>query len=180
MSTTTKAPEKVPEAKVPEPVVYTSSTTAPSTSPSPEPVITPETKPQPAYTPPAKPSTTTALAAAPSTPPGSSGGACSKGSPCKGDITYYEAGMGACGFPSDGSKEDVVALPHGLMGTQSNGNPFCGRKVTITLNGKSIVAEVVDKCMGCEPEDLDLSNHAFEQLADFDVGRTTATWHFND
>ena len=35
------------------------------------------------------------------------------------------------------------------MGEQSNGNPYCGRTATITANGKSVVAKLVDKCMGC-------------------------------
>lgn len=36
-----------------------------------------------------------------------------------------------------------------MMGEISNGNPFCGRKVSITANGKTVTATAVDKCMGC-------------------------------
>ena len=44
----------------------------------------------------------------------SSGGACGEiGGQCSGDITYYEAGLGACGWTNDGSSEDVFALAHG-------------------------------------------------------------------
>lgn len=109
----------------------------------------------------------------------STGGACSKGSTCNGDITYYEAGLGACGWTTDGETDDVIALSHLLMGTQSNGNPYCGKTVTIKLGSKTIIAKVVDKCMGCEINAIDLSNHAFNQLADFGVGRTKAEWYFN-
>jgi hypothetical protein len=94
-------------------------------------------------------------------------------------MTYYDAGLGACGWTTDGETEDVVALSHVLMGTQSNGNPYCGKTITIKLNGKSIVAKVVDKCMGCEIHAIDLSNHAFKQLEDMGVGRTQAEWYFN-
>lgn len=115
-----------------------------------------------------------------STPSGSSSGECNSGSPCSGDITFYEAGLGACGLTSDGSSENVVALPHEFMGTQSNGNPFCGKTVTIVYGGKTVQATVVDKCMGCVGRDLDLSNAAFDGLGIAEsVGRTTADWYFN-
>jgi len=87
--------------------------------------------------------------------------------------------MGACGNVSDGNVEKVIALPHGLMGTQSNGNPYCGKTVTITHNGKSTTATVADKCMGCTGNSIDLSNAAFLELDSFDIGRTTAEWYFN-
>lgn len=114
-----------------------------------------------------------------STGSGSSNGPCSSGNACSGDMTHYEAGLGACGWQSDGSTENVVALSHLMMGTQSNGNPFCGKSVTVKLNGKSIVAKVVDKCMGCEIHAIDLSDVAFAALEDMGVGRTQVEWYFN-
>lgn len=107
-------------------------------------------------------------------PAASGGGACGEvGGKCSGDLTFYEAGLGACGDTNNGNTEAVFALAHGMlkanspiatakndwrliaflklgmMGTQSNGNPYCGRTATITANGKSVVAKLVDKCMGC-------------------------------
>lgn len=35
------------------------------------------------------------------------------------------------------------------MGTQSNGNPFCGRTAAIVYQGKTIHGTLTDKCMGC-------------------------------
>ncbi|KAE9378008.1 hypothetical protein N431DRAFT_435171 [Stipitochalara longipes BDJ] len=135
----------------------------------------------PAYTPLAE--TSSAAAAVSSSPAasGSSTGTCSPGSPCQGDITYYEAGLGACGLTTNGTIERVIALPHVLMGTLSNTNPYCGKTVTIkcTATGKTTTATVVDKCMGCENYAIDLSNAAFEELDDLAIGRTTATWWFN-
>ncbi|KUJ15663.1 uncharacterized protein LY89DRAFT_587490, partial [Mollisia scopiformis] len=96
-----------------------------------------------------------------------------------GDITYYEAGLGACGWTSDGSTEQVVALPYELMGTQSNGNPYCGKTITISYQGKTTQAKVVDKCMGCMGDSIDLSNAAFLELAELAVGRASAEWWFN-
>lgn len=135
----------------------------PSTAPAPVPV---------ASTQPEAPSSSAAS--------GSPSGDCSSGSPCSGDITFYEAGLGACGETTDGETDNVVALPWAFMGTQSNGNPFCGKTITISKGGKTVQATVVDKCMGCVGRDLDLSNKAFQDLGvDFSVGRTTADWWFN-
>jgi len=94
-------------------------------------------------------------------------------------MTHYDAGLGACGWETDGSTENVVALSHIMMGTQSNGNPYCGKTITVKLNGKSITAKVVDKCMGCAMYAIDLSNVAFSSLADMGVGRTQVEWFFN-
>lgn len=101
---------------------------------------------------------------------------------CEGDITYYTAGLGACGTTNDGDTQSVVALPYELMGTQSNGNPYCGKTITVTLNGVSTTALVVDKCMGCTGYSIDLSVKAFSDLTpDYvTIGRTTASWYFND
>lgn len=186
-----------PESTYVAPPPPSSTSVAPTPSPEPEPTSTyvapapvvesstyvapvVET-PTPVYTPVA--ATTSAAPVAASTysssSGGSTGGVCSSGSPCEGDITYYEAGLGACGETTDGSVDKVIALPVGLMGSQSNGNPYCGKTVTIKKGSKTTTATVVDKCMGCEGNSIDLSNAAFLELAEFDVGRTTATWWFN-
>jgi expansin (peptidoglycan-binding protein) len=72
-----------------------------------------------------------------------------------------------------------VALSHLLMGTQSNGNPYCGKTITVNYKGKTTTAKVVDKCMGCDIFSIDLSDKAFGELADLGIGRASATWHFN-
>jgi len=155
---------------------------APSSSSRPEaPVFV---APEPSYTTAAE-TTTAAAVAAPvsssSSSSDSSSGVCSSSSPCEGDITYYTAGLGACGLTTDGTVDKVVALPHALMGPLSNDNPYCGKTITIKCSstGKTTTATVVDKCMGCEDYAIDLSNAAFGDLDDFAVGRTGATWYFN-
>lgn len=176
------APEPTPEP-IPEPVP----------EPIPEPVVQPqpvveEPQPQVQQAPPPPPPVqpvAQVVDTTPITPPTSGGstgsvtGDCSSPFSCSGEITFYQAGLGACGETHDGLSESVVALPHGMMGTQSNGNPFCGRKVQIRKNGMMVEAEVVDKCMGCVGQDLDLSEKAFAALGiDQGVGRTTAEWNF--
>ncbi|TGO07352.1 hypothetical protein BTUL_0288g00010 [Botrytis tulipae] len=94
-----------------------------------------------------------------------------------GDLTYYDVGLGACGTTNSDS-ELVVAMSAGLMGTQSNGNPNCGKKIKINYGGKSVTVKVVDKCMGCARYDLDLSPAAFKALAPESAGRIKGTWSF--
>lgn len=159
----------------------------PHSAPSPTHVaLVVDTVTTPIYVP---PTTTTApvqvttapssLAPAPSSP--SSGASCTARSPCVGFLTYYIAGVGACGVTSDGNSELVVALPFGLMDTLSNDNPYCGKTITIEHNGQSIVATVVDKCMGCHDYSIDLSINAFSSLGiDLKIGRVTGTWYFNN
>ncbi|POS87993.1 hypothetical protein EPUL_000535 [Erysiphe pulchra] len=109
-----------------------------------------------------------------------SSGSCTAGSPCNGDITYYDpgTGAGACGWQNT-KDEPVVALPHAFMGEKSNGNPYCGKTITIVRNGKTSTARVVDKCMGCTGFSIDLSDSVFTQLAALSVGRTSAKWWIN-
>ncbi|RBQ68903.1 hypothetical protein VDGD_00019 [Verticillium dahliae] len=66
------------------------------------------------------------------------------------------------------------------MGTQSNGNPMCGQTITVSANGKEVVCTVRDKCMGCEPEAIDVSKAAFLELfGSLTAGRTEVKWWFN-
>ncbi|KAI6248080.1 hypothetical protein HI914_03453 [Erysiphe necator] len=110
-----------------------------------------------------------------------SAGQCTSGSPCNGDITYYDPGVGsgACGWKNT-KDEPVVALPHAFMGEKSNGNPYCGKTITIVHNGKTSTARVVDKCMGCTGFSIDLSDSVFSQFEALSVGRTSAKWWINN
>ncbi|KAI4190487.1 MAG: hypothetical protein L6R41_000792 [Letrouitia leprolyta] len=100
---------------------------------------------------------------------------------CSGDITFYDTGLGACGWTNDGTTEKVFALAHGMMGEQSNGNPFCGRQAEISLDGKTATGKLVDKCGGCEGQSIDLSHALFQELASESLGRISdVKWHFID
>jgi len=109
--------------------------------------------PTPAYTPP----TSTSVIAAAATSAGADAGA-APATHYSGDITYYNpaGGYGACGWTIQDS-DPTVALAHGMMGDQSNGNPWCGKKITISFNGATHTATVGDKCMGCDGESIDLT-----------------------
>ncbi|KAH8800712.1 hypothetical protein F5884DRAFT_685392 [Xylogone sp. PMI_703] len=97
-------------------------------------------------------------------------------------MTYYIAGLGACGSVNDGSTEKIVALAEDFMGSDSNNNSYCGKEITITCldTNKSTKATVRDKCTACKGFSIDLSMAAFIDLDDLLVGRAKAAWYFND
>lgn len=101
-----------------------------------------------------------------------------------GDLTYYGPGMGACGVVS-GDDDPIVAVSHYVFdavqaGSNPNANPLCGRKIRAERNDngamKSVDLTVVDRCTGCQPDDLDVSPGMFAKLADPTLGRVTVTW----
>jgi hypothetical protein len=121
--------------------------------------------------------------------------------------TFYTPGLGACGGTNN-ENQDVVAIPFGLWdqvpgwdGANPNNNPICGKSIDITYQGKTVTAVVVDECMGCTNNgscgqscqlcifclsvltllnSVDMSPHAFNQLADPSLGRIHGIswkWH---
>lgn len=171
------APQTLEEESAPAPTQQAPTQQAPTTTAAP--VV------QAAVT--SSSSTSSAAPAATSSTSSSSGsssgytGSCSQGSPCSGDITYYDTATTAsnpssCGTTNDGQTELVLALPHGIM---TDGD--CGKSVTITYNGVSKTGTVVDKCMGCDNNSIDLSRAFFEALAgSLDAGRISGVdWYIN-
>lgn len=107
-----------------------------------------------------------------------------------GDLTYYQAGLGACGW-TDGQDDHIVSISHYVFdaagsssstGGNSNDNPLCGMMIRAkrydeAVGGeRSIDLKVADRCTGCQPDDLDTTIGAFEQLAPVASGRVDVTW----
>jgi hypothetical protein len=98
---------------------------------------------------------------------------------CAGDLTYYTAALGACGYTTDGTTVLGVALPHDFMGTASNSNPYCNMTLDVTYGTTIVQATVIDKCMGCTAESIDLTEALFGSLGiDVTLGRVTGSWKF--
>jgi len=104
-----------------------------------------------------------------------------------GDLTYYTPGLGACGYTS--SETDlIVSISHFVYealtpGANPNAMPLCGKMVRarrVNEEGKmaSVDLRIVDKCMGCEPTDIDVSPAAFDMLADHGKGRVKVDWAY--
>lgn len=99
----------------------------------------------------------------------------SQGKEYEGEATHYQPGLGSCGGRNDAS-EMVVAVSHSkydakAKGQNPNKNPYCGKKLKVSYQGKSIEVKVVDRCPGCGENDLDLSPTAFKKLAPLGKGR---------
>ncbi|KAH0543045.1 hypothetical protein GP486_008596, partial [Trichoglossum hirsutum] len=128
------------------PAVTPAAENTPSPPPQQHPPPPPAQSPSPVdtYTPPPPPKDSP-----PSGNQGGSGsnGGCAPGSPCSGDLTYYEAGLGSCGMTNNGATDSVVALAHEFM--EQGPGQYCGRTITISRGGKTTTAIVRDKCEGC-------------------------------
>ena len=160
-------------------------------APPPPPSTTTTSSSSSAYVPPPPPpssTTTSSVYVAPPTsssvaPPSGGGGGGGGGSSHTGDLTYYTVGLGACGEDQTGQDMtgNIVAISHLLMGEQSNGNPMCGKSITIKANGKTCHGIVTDKCMGCEEFAIDVSEKLFTELwGGLGGGREPVEWWFDD
>ncbi|TDZ20934.1 Allergen Asp f 7-like protein [Colletotrichum orbiculare MAFF 240422] len=104
-----------------------------------------------------------------------------RGDKFTGSITYFEPGLGACG-QTNSAGDFIVALSAAKMGSISNGNPYCGRKISISYPGSPTVdATVVDKCPGCAENDIDVTTAVFTKLfGSLTAGRVSGvTWELH-
>ena len=119
-----------------------------------------------------------------------------------GDLTYYDLGgaesLGACGLPGYDNFDNVVSISKALFdkaaetvaGAKENPNlnPLCGRSIRVQLgeagddnNNREVVVTIIDRCVGCAPQDLDLSRIALMSLgADLAQGRVRGNWAWID
>lgn len=102
------------------------------------------------------------------------------GGPYNGELTYYATGLGACGIDSkDG--DNIVSVSHLLFdavssGSNPNQNPLCGKMIRARRSTGSVDLKVVDRCTGCQPRDLDITEKTFAKLANVDQGRVDVEW----
>ncbi|WP_279627713.1 RlpA-like double-psi beta-barrel domain-containing protein [Amycolatopsis tolypomycina] len=58
-------------------------------------------------------------------------------------------------------------------------DPLCrGVSIRVSHNGRTLTVPVVDKCPSCDSAHIDLSQPAFAQLADTNLGNIPVTWSF--
>ncbi|KAF2864097.1 hypothetical protein K470DRAFT_254427 [Piedraia hortae CBS 480.64] len=178
-SETSSAPAPAPTTSSLE---QTSSYAAPTSSSS-APASSSESMPTSSYVAPtstsAASSTATSAYGTPSSPSsgssGLSGGLAASGAQYSGDLTWYDTGLGACGWNS-GSNDDIVAISETIFDSYNTGNPnnnpLCGKTLTITgADGSEYTAKIVDRCPGCAKADLDLSHGFFNRVTNNGDGR---------
>ncbi|MER7174380.1 expansin EXLX1 family cellulose-binding protein [Streptomyces mesophilus] len=141
-------------------------TTAGTSSPAPK---------RSASTEPAPPSPTKTARSSREPATASQAGRIQPGTPYKGVATAYEAadGDGACLF---GPSPDLMIAA--MNTTDYETAKACGAHVLVrAANGKSITVRITNECpLPCAPGQLDLSQQAFAELADLEVGRILITW----
>jgi len=91
-------------------------------------------------------------------------------------FTFYDVGEGACGKTN--SRDDfIVALNSAQYGSGYPG-PQCFKTITITANGKTTQATIMDECPGCPYGGLDMSRGLFDFFASESVGVLSGSWSF--
>jgi hypothetical protein len=98
-----------------------------------------------------------------------------------GDLTYYDLTAGTTSCGGNYANTDMVvalAIPDMANGANPNNNPKCNAPITITYNGVTVSATVVDTCGGCAAGSIDLSPTLFTALTGgLGAGRVGgATW----
>ncbi|KAI5859712.1 hypothetical protein GGS23DRAFT_600096 [Durotheca rogersii] len=188
----------------PTPAAPETPTTSPTSTSVAQPTTTSIYQAPPPPPPPPAPTTTSTPSPAPvetpsyDTSPPASGGSSSGGSSADGipygkkydgEITYYNAALGACGYPDEGKddSENIVAIPKDFWdaistatsyGINQPAHPLCDKTITIsTADGKTAKAVIRDRCAGCVGSAIDVTPHAFLQLfGSLDGGRLEASW----
>ncbi|KAI0343860.1 hypothetical protein BDW22DRAFT_1301510, partial [Trametopsis cervina] len=86
-------------------------------------------------------------------------------------FTYYSAGQGACG-DTNNDNDWIVAIDSGHYDSSN----WCHKTITLSYNGKSAKAQVVDRCEGCPSGGLDLTPGLFSYFANKDEGVIYGSW----
>ncbi|KAH8104792.1 Non-catalytic module family EXPN protein [Cristinia sonorae] len=89
--------------------------------------------------------------------------------------TWYDAGLGACGY-TDSNNDLVVALPVKAYGNGENCNKYL--QIKNTASGATARGRVRDKCPGCEGESIDMSPALFKELGSLDQGVLQIEWKY--
>jgi len=93
-----------------------------------------------------------------------------------GQATYYEVGLGACGY-TDTDSEPVVAISHLIYGSGGNCNQWM--QITNKATGISQYGKTRDECEGCAEYAIDLSPSLFKSLGvPLSQGVQEVEWHF--
>ncbi|KAI9493884.1 hypothetical protein BDB00DRAFT_787561 [Zychaea mexicana] len=99
----------------------------------------------------------------------------------QGSGTFYDAETRTASCGKVHTNHDlVVALSAKQMGEdRSSKNENCGKHVEVVgPSGQQVQAEVVDYCMTCDDDGLDMTPAVFEKIADFSTQRTNIKWKF--
>ncbi|KAF8344163.1 uncharacterized protein EI90DRAFT_2964081 [Cantharellus anzutake] len=91
--------------------------------------------------------------------------------------TWYPAGLTACGVVTK-TNDFIVAISRDLFGGQPG--RYCFDSITITCNGKTAQATVMDLCEVCPYWGLDMSPGLFKHFSDLGSGVLSVDWKFDN
>ena len=91
-------------------------------------------------------------------------------------LEIFEAGGGACNV-TYAATDNVVALS-----SKQYNDDVCFNDITLTANGKTTQARVVDRCNTCPPGGLGLSESLSDYFANTSIGARVlgGSWFFTD
>ncbi|KAJ4378401.1 hypothetical protein N0V86_006104 [Didymella sp. IMI 355093] len=176
-------------APSPTPVVVSSAAPAPkpvetSSAPAPAAPTTTEAAYTPAPVSSAAPAAVSSAAPAPAAQEQSTGSTSTGESFTSVDLTInpLNGALGACGEPMN-ADDMYVALAAPAWGastydtmTGKATNKWCGQKIKIEYNGKSVDAKIMDMCPGCAGHDIDLSDAAWAAIGMTEYTRVKGSW----
>jgi len=88
---------------------------------------------------------------------------------------FTSAGHGACGQMIDASTGFFASVGQAhFTSTNPNEDRICGQCIEVSYNGQKLTLPIVDKCGGCDKNDLLLSAPAFQHLAN-----SKSAWEIN-
>ncbi|KAF8972253.1 RlpA-like double-psi beta-barrel-protein domain-containing protein-containing protein [Flammula alnicola] len=95
-----------------------------------------------------------------------------------GDATFFDfnGGIGACG-QSINNGDHSAALNAAQYGSGFPG-PECFKNINVTYQGTSAILAIVDECITCGTNGLDLTQGAFTLFAPLSAGIIPVTWDF--
>lgn len=75
--------------------------------------------------------------------------------------------------------EFAVIGGDGLINCDPNSVCHIPLTATVKHGGKQIQVKIVDRCVACKKDDIDLTPRAFAALANRSLGRTDVVWQFD-
>lgn len=182
VSSAAPAPKPVETSSTPAPAAPTSTQAAYT----PAPVSSAPATTEAAYTPaPVSSAAPAATSAAAPSYGSSSGSSSSSGETFSGvDLTInpLTGALGACGEAMYAT-DMYVAIAKDAWGastydtqTGASTNKWCGQKINIQYNGKSVEAKIMDMCPGCKGHDIDLSDAAWAAIGMTEMTRVSGSW----
>ncbi|PAV14606.1 expansin family [Pyrrhoderma noxium] len=89
--------------------------------------------------------------------------------------TWYDITTGETACGQWYQKSDYVVA---LDAQQYGGGENCFKQISISANGKTTTAQIVDECPSCPWGALDVSEGLFEFFAPLDAGEIYGSWNF--